>query len=101
VRRLGGGVDDDLRANLLHEVEDTGAVPDVELVVTELRQGLLQPLLVPARVPRRAEEDPALVVVDAVDSEPGRGEEHADLGADQSGRSRDENVWHEQYCELT
>ena len=54
----------------------------------------LEALLVPARVALRAEEDGALVVVDAVDgvAELAR-EVGADFRADQAGRSGDEKVF--------
>ena len=48
-------------------LEHSLTVADVELVVPERRKLSLEPLLVPARVALRPEEDGALVVVDAVD----------------------------------
>ena len=53
-------------------------------------QSLDQPLLVPAGVPLGAEEDRALVVVDAVDGKPEVVKEGGHLGADQTGGAGDE-----------
>jgi hypothetical protein len=90
MRGLGGGVDDDGGLDRLDEGEDAGAVADVELVVDEALEFLGQTLLVPAGVALRAEEDGALVVVDAVDGVAKRGEVDADFGADETRGTGDE-----------
>ena len=74
--------------------EDAGAVADVELVMDETGDGPGQPLLVPAGVALRAEEDGALVVVDAVDLQARLMEIQRDLRADQPRRTRNQTTFH-------
>ena len=57
VAGLGGGVDDHVGLEFLHQLEHAVAVADVELVVDESVQARLQAPLVPARVALRAEEN--------------------------------------------
>ena len=72
-----------------------GAVADVELVMDEAWELCCQALLVPARVALRAEEDRALVVVDAVNDVTQLAcEITADFRADQAGRAGDEKTFH-------
>jgi hypothetical protein len=68
VRRLRGGVDDDIRADGLQQGEDARAIADIEFMVNETFELVDQPVLVPTRVALRAEEDRSLIVVHAVDS---------------------------------
>ncbi len=93
VGRLGGGVDDARRAQFRDQGEHAAAVADVEFVVDEVRQLSGEPVLVPAGVPLRAEEDGALVVVDAVDLPTEGMKEGRDLRADQAGGAGDENLF--------
>ena len=88
---LRGGVDDDGGADGFDEGEDAGAIADVEFVVDEAGELGGEAGLVPAGVARRAEEDGALVVVDAVDGVAEfAGEIDADFGADEAGGTGDE-----------
>ena len=91
VGRLRGGVDDDRGANGFDEGEDAGAVADVEFVVDEAGELGGEARLVPAGVTGGAEEDGALVVVDAVNgvAEFAR-KVDADFGADEAGGTGDE-----------
>ena len=91
VGRLRGGVDDDGGRDGFDEGEDAGAVADVELVVDEARELGGETGLVPAGVAGGAEEDGALVVVDAVDGVAEfAGEIDADFGTDKAGGAGDE-----------
>ena len=91
----GGGVDDGGRPEALEQVEHALAVADVEFVVGERRAEVFREAgLVPAGIALRAEEDRALVVVDAVDVPTELGEVDADFGADESGGTGDEEFFH-------
>ena len=94
VRRLRGGVDDQLGLRLLDDAFDAGAVADVEVVVLESLRGTAQPLEVPRRVAVLAEEVPAHVVVDAVHGPAARVEEGDHLRADQPARACDKGFLH-------
>lgn len=63
---LRRGVDDGIGLDLGNEVEDSLAVSDVEFVVDEALEVLLEALLVPSGVSLRAEENGALVIINAV-----------------------------------
>ncbi len=90
VRRLGGGVNDDVRLHRFHEGEDAGAVADVEFVMDEARQLGREAALIPAGVTGRPEEDGALVVVHAVNRVAEFPSEiDADFGADEAGGAGD------------
>ena len=91
VARLGGGVDDDGRLDLLDEGEDAGAIADIELVVDEALQFLGEAVLVPTRVTLRTEKHGALVVVHAMDGVALSGEIDADLRADEARGTGDED----------
>ncbi len=91
--RLGGGVDDAIRLDLRDQGQDTRPVADVELMVSEPRDLTREALLVPTGIPRRAEKDGPLVVVDAVDGEALGAEEEAHFGADQTGGTGDEKTF--------
>ena len=69
VARLGGGVDDGVWLDLGNQVDDSLTVSDVQFVVNEAPYSeiFLEALLVPAGVSLRAEENGALVIIDAVD----------------------------------
>ena len=67
VAGLGGGVDDGVGLDLGNQVDDSLTVSDVQFVVNEAFEIFLEALLVPASVSLRAEEDGALVVINAVD----------------------------------
>lgn len=91
VGRLRGGVDDGIGLDLLQQVEDSLAIPDVEFMVVEgFAKGLGETALVPAGVALGAEEDGALVVIDAVDFPAVSGEMDADFGANETGGAGDE-----------
>ena len=92
VRGLGRGVDDDGRLERLDQLQDGGAVADIQLVVGEAGQRLPQPLLVPAGVALRAEEGLALVVVHPVNCKAAPMEEGGDFRANQAGRAGDKTV---------
>ena len=78
-------MDDQIGPQLAHQTQDSRAVANVELVMTEMFKRLLEPALVPAGISAGANEHGALVVVDAVDLESAAGEEGADFGANQTG----------------
>ncbi len=67
VRRLRGGVDDELGTETCDQVAHRRAIPDVERVVREVLRDAAQAGEVPARVAVGPEEVAPHVVVDAVD----------------------------------
>ena len=67
VAGLGGGVDDGGGFKFFDEGKDRGAVPNIELVMTEGGKGLEEAVLIPAGVSAWAKEVGPLVVVDSVD----------------------------------
>ena len=84
VRGLGGGVDDGVRGEGLDEVEDAGAIADIEFVMFEVGEFFLESALVPAGVAHGAEEDGALVIVESVNVISPGVEQDAYFGTDQS-----------------
>ena len=64
---LGGGVDDRGGFEFFDEGKDRGAVPNIELMMTEGGEGLGEAVLVPAGVAAWAKEVGALVIVDPMD----------------------------------
>ena len=85
VRRLRRRVNDGRRTELVHQVQAPLPIANVQLVVMEPRQRLLQPLLIPAGIALRTEEDGALVVVDAMNLVSQVMEISTDLRPDQAG----------------
>ena len=82
----GGVIMDVVDAEQAKIAEDAGAVADIEFVVDEAGELGGEAALVPAGVTGRAEEDGALVVVDAVHGVAElAGEIDADFGADEAG----------------
>lgn len=95
VRGLGGGVDNGIGLDFPEQIEDALAIADIELVVGEGGAELLgEAGLVPAGIALRAEEDRALVVINAVDVPAERGEMNADFGADEAGGTGNEKGIH-------
>jgi len=66
VAGLGSGVDNRSGFEFFDEGEDRGAIPDIELMMTEGGEGLSEAVLVPAGVSAWAKEVGPLIVVDAV-----------------------------------
>jgi len=96
--RLRCGVYDNVRRNLVNDVLDTLAVPDIELVVPKLRNQLLESFLVPASIPRGPEESRALIVVPSIDCESPCGKIQTDFGSDQTiGSGHQKSLAHFQY----
>lgn len=85
VGRLRGVMDDDGGFEGFDELGHSGAIADVQLVVCKVRERLLEPLLVPAGVALRAEEDFALVVVHVMHNKITLMEINADFRANESG----------------
>jgi len=85
MRGLGSCVDNYRWLQFLYQIQHTLAVADVELMMTKVWQGLHKPLLAPAGIPLRAEEDRPLVVVDTMDQKALFMEECSDLRADETG----------------
>ena len=83
VRRLRRRVHDKARPQFLHQLAEAGAVADIQFVVVKVGHGSLQPLLVPARVGLRPEENRSLVVIQPMDLEPPCREKNTNLRTDQ------------------
>jgi hypothetical protein len=66
---LGGGVDDAGGAESFNEVEDAGAIADIDGMMGVVLEGMFEAFLVPGGIAIGAEELAALVVVDSVDRE--------------------------------
>ena len=98
---LGRRVDYGIRAKRLEQGANAGPVADVQFVMDECRQSLLEPLLVPAGVALRAEKHGALIIVHAMDL-PAKfsPKMHADFGADQPGRTGDQEGFHKLKAEM-
>ena len=64
---LGGGVDDRGGFEFFDECENRGAIPNIELVMTEGGEGLSEAVLVPAGVSAWAKKVGPLVIVDSMD----------------------------------
>jgi hypothetical protein len=79
---LGGGVDDRGGFEFFDEGKDRGAIPNIELVMTEGGEGLSEAVLVPAGVSAWAKEVGSLIVVDAVDFFATGGKEVDDFRSD-------------------
>ncbi len=82
VRGLGGGVDDDGGLKDLDQFQNGGAVANIKLVMGKAGQRPPQPLLIPAGIALRAEEDLALVIVHTVNGKAATMEEDGDFRAD-------------------
>ena len=87
-------MDDDGGFEGFNKLEHAGAITDVQFVVRKVRERLLEPLLVPAGVALRTEEDFALVVVHAMHYEVALMEISADFRANESRRSGDQTGLH-------
>lgn len=91
MRWLGGGVDDGVGLYVLQQLQHALAIPDVQFVVGERgTEPVREAGLAPAGVALRAEEDRALVVIDAMDVSAERGKMDANFGIDEAGRAGDE-----------
>ena len=90
--RLGGGVNDRGGVEFFDEFEDRGAIPNIELVMTEGGEGLSEAMLVPAGVSAWAKEVGSLIVVDAVDLLATGGKEGNHFGSDEAGGAGDEEL---------
>jgi hypothetical protein len=67
VRRLSSAVNDDVRLDSANELRDLQPVPNVDLMVIEIGQGLLQAVLNPPGITLRSEKGRPLIVVNSVD----------------------------------
>ena len=83
VAGLGGGVDDGGGFKFFDEGEDRGAVPNIELMMTEGGEGFDEAVLIPAGVSAWAKEIGPLVVVDPMDLFATGGKEGDDFRADE------------------
>jgi len=79
MRRLRCGVYDDVGPDLVKDVLDTLAVPNIDLVVLKLSDQSLESLLVPASVASGPEECRPLIVVQSVDCESARAKIQTDF----------------------
>ena len=95
VRRLGGGVDDDVGLDFGNEVENALPVADVEFVVGEAWDEVGEAFLVPARVALGSKKCRALVVIHSVDGTALAGEKDRDFGTDEAGGASDEGFHRE------
>src|SRR5690349_9898089 len=84
VRRLGGGVDDDVRPQLLHKFENAFAISNVQRVVPVVRNLIAEARQRPARVALGPEEHSAMVAIDTGNLEALEREEAAHLTSDQA-----------------
>ena len=84
MRRLGGGVDNYARLDRLDERQHASAVANIELMVDETLEVLDEPVLIPAGVTLRTEEDRALVVIDAMNRVALSGEINANFRANKT-----------------
>lgn len=83
VTRLCGSMNDCIGAYRTEQLSDTTAIPDIQFVMFEVREGDLEALLAPTRVPLRAEEYRALIVVHTMNPPAALVKISANLGANQ------------------
>ncbi len=83
--RLRRGVYYGVRCNVPHHRKYALSVPDVHLVMSESRQGLLESLLIPASISFGTKQYRPLIIVDSVDIPATLGKIFTDLRADQPG----------------
>jgi hypothetical protein len=94
VAGLSCGVHDGVRLDLLEEIEYSLAVADVELMVNETLDLAFKTVLVPTGIAFGTEENSPLVVIDTVNFPTFSREIKANLGADQTRGSCDQNLLH-------
>jgi hypothetical protein len=101
VRGLGRRVDDHRGLKVAKELQHPGAVADVKFVMHKPRQFFGEPMLVPARVALRPEENRALIVIYPMHGiAKFVGEVGANLRADQARGSGDEECFFHVFREL-
>jgi hypothetical protein len=89
-------MDNHIRTQLLDEVQQALAVPNIQFMMPEFRDGRLQTSLIPAGITLRAKENRSLVVVYAMDFESLKIEKRANLRTDQPRRTSDQYLLHKQ-----
>ena len=77
-------MDDCRRAQLLDQLNDTLAVPNVEFVMDEARNLANQTLLIQSRIALGPKKNLPLIVVDTMDRAPLAGEVQASFGANEA-----------------
>ena len=97
--RLGRGVDQQLRLEVLDQFLDAMTVPDIELAMRKVTARLLQALLIPSCIAGGAEELGAHIVVNAHDTPAPAVEVGHDLRPDEPVRPGDQNCAHKLACE--
>ena len=100
VRRLGGGVQDEVRPEFFHQRQHSVAVAYIERGMPVAGHFAPQAFQNPTGIAFRTEEDCAMVTVDACDAEALTGEEEGNLRSDQATRSRDQDGWAVHECRL-
>jgi hypothetical protein len=94
VRRLRGGVDDQVRPHFVEQRQHALAVPNIERRMPVTGDLLAQVLEHPTGVALRPEENGPMIVVDPVNLESLVSEEPANLGANQPARTCDNYLRH-------
>ena len=82
MRRLGCGVNDQVRLQFLHELQDSFAIADIDRQMAVVRNLGLQLPEHPTRVALGSEEDGSMVAVNSGDAESQPGEPARHLRAD-------------------
>ena len=97
--RLGRGVHQQLRLELLDQDPNTITIADIELAMRKVVTRLFQPLLIPTGIAGWAEKLGAHVVIYAYDTPAPVVEMGHDLGTDEPVRPGDQNCAHKLACE--
>ena len=88
---LSGAVNDQVEGMGAEKLFECGAIANIDFVMSEVASDLAKTVQIPAGVAGLAEEDPAHVVVDAVDGVALAIEMFDGFGADQAAGAGDEN----------
>ena len=100
VRRLGGGVNDQVRPKFLDQGQHRVPVADIERGMAVVGHLAPQAFEDPTGIAFRTEEDGAMIAVDAGYAKALTGEEEGDLRTNQATRSRNQNGWAGHKCRL-
>ena len=100
VRRLGGGVNNEVRPKFLDQGQHPVPVADIERGMAVAGHLAPQSFEDPTGIAFGTEEDSAMIAVDAGHAEALTGEEDGDLRADQATGSRHQDGWAVHECRL-
>ena len=87
VARLGRGVDNQIEAIFLKQLEDMRPLADIQFVMPKVRVGFDKTMLIPSRISAWTKEISPHVIIDAVHPPAQSAEKVDHLGADEAGRS--------------